>query len=118
MEAQVWIGTGLFDPFQTFEQGVLSLDDEMLALRRGGDTVSAPLSAIEFGFPLAMLGGGFVMTVRGVRSYVWFYDPFTARNTLLKRFSLHGAQLAGARAWFAGRRAARPWFKVLRPAMR
>jgi hypothetical protein len=119
MEAQVWIGTkGLFDPFQSFERGVLTLAGETLTLRSGDDAVTAPLSEIDLAFPLPMMAGGFAMTVDGVRTYVWFYDPFTGRNTLLRRFSLRRAQLAGAGAWLTGLRAARPWLKTLRAATR
>jgi len=115
----VWIGTkGLFDPFQSFERGTLSLDGDSLTLRGAGDAVTARLSEIELSYPLPMMGGGFAMTLGGVKTYVWFYDPFTGRNAFLKRFKLRRAQLESAGAWYAGRRAARRWLKTLRAATR
>jgi hypothetical protein len=118
MEARVWRGTkGRFDPFQQFEQGTLTLDSETLTFRGDdGSVVSGRLSELELGFPLSMAGGGFTMTVGGARSYVWFYDPFAGRGTLLTRFKLRKAQLEGGTAWLAGVRKARPWLKTLRAA--
>ena len=118
MEARVWIGTkGRFNPLQQFEQRILSLERRAHVSRRR-DTVSTSLSEVEFGFPLSMSGTGFVMTVRGVNSYVWFYDPFAGRSTLLKSGNKEKAQLDGAKSWFEGRRAAKPWLKALRATTR
>jgi hypothetical protein len=117
MEARVWIGTkGRFNPLQQFEQGILSLDGDALTFRGGGggDTVSTSLSEVEFSFPLSMSGTGFVMTVRGVKSYVWFYDAFAGRSTLITSGDKDAAVRDGAKSWFAGRRAAKPWLKALR----
>jgi hypothetical protein len=120
MEAGVWIGTkGRFNPLQQFEQRILSLDGDVLTIRGGaGEAVSWSLSDVEFGFPLSMSGAGFVMTVGGVRSFVWFYDPFAGRSTLLTEGDKDAAAIEGAKSWFAGRKAAKPWLKALRSTAR
>jgi hypothetical protein len=119
MEARVWIGTkGRYNPLQQFEQGILSLDGDALTFRGGGEPVCTKLSEVEFGFPLSMTGSGFAMTVRGVKAYVWFYDPFAGRSTLLTRGALDKARIEGAKSWFEGRRAAKPWLKALRSTPR
>jgi hypothetical protein len=119
MEATVWIGRkGLFNPFRSIEPGTLALDGERLTLGGSGKTVTAALSELKLAFPLAMMGGGFAMTVDGATTYVYFYDPFAGRNAFLRRPSLRRAQLRGGAAWLGGLRAARPWLKTLRAAAR
>jgi hypothetical protein len=119
MEARVWIGTkGRYNPLQEFEEGFLSLDGDALMFRVGGDTVSMSLSEVEFSFPLSMTGAGFVMTARGKKAHVWFYDPFAGRSTLVTSGDLDEARLDGARSWFEGRKAAKPWLKTLRATTR
>jgi hypothetical protein len=115
MEARVWIGTkGRYNPLQQYERGILSLDGNTLTFRGGGEPVFMNLSEVEFGFPLSMSGTGFVMTVRGMKAYVWFYDPFAGRDTLIKSGDKDEATIEGAKSWFEGRRAAKPWLKTLR----
>jgi hypothetical protein len=115
MEARVWIGTkGRFNPFQEFEEGVLSLEGDTLTFRTRHDTVSMGLSEVEFGFPLSMSGAGFVMTVRGIKAHVWFYDPFPGRGTLIEAGDRDEAAQEGAKRWFEGRKAAKPWLRTLR----
>ena len=116
MEAFVWVGTrGRFNPFQRFERGVLSLEGDMLTFRgRGGDTVATRLSEANLRFPLSMMGGGFVMTMRNAKSYVWFSDPYATRNALLRSGDSFDAGLGGAKSELKGRRAARAWLKALK----
>ena len=116
MEARVWVGKkGRFNPLQRFEEWTLRLDGDALMFRdRNGVTMSASLSEIEFSFPFSMSGAGFVLTRRGVRAYVWFYDPFAGRSSLLENGDKDEAMLAGAKSWLAGRRVAKPWLKALR----
>jgi hypothetical protein len=118
MEARVWVGTkGRFNPMQRFEEWTLCLDRETLTFRdRNGLTMSTALSKARLSFPFSMSGAGFVLELRGVRAYVWFYDPFAGRGALLESGDLDEARLEGARSWFQGRRAAKPWLRALRAA--
>jgi len=118
MEAKVWVGKkGRFNPLQRFEVWTLRLDRDTLTFRdRNGVTMCARLSDVELSFPLSMSGAGFVLAARGVRAYVWFYDPFAGRSAFLEDGDKDGAQLEGAMSWFQGRRAAKPWLKALRAA--
>jgi hypothetical protein len=118
MEARVWVGKkGRFNPLQRFEEWTLSLHRDTLTFRdRNGVTMAAALSEVELSFPLSMTGAGFVLAARGVRAYVWFYDPFAGRSAFLESGDKDAAQLEGAKRWFEGRRAAKPWLKALRAA--
>jgi hypothetical protein len=119
MKAKVWVGTkGRFNPLQEFEERLLSLDGDTLTFRGGRESFSMELSEVALGFPLSMNGAGFVLTVRGAKFHVWFYDPFAGRSTLLTSGDRDEAMKDGARSWFAGRRAAKPWLKTLRVAAR
>jgi hypothetical protein len=119
METRVWIGTkGRFNPLQRFEEGRLSLEGDALTIRGGGDPVSMNLSEVELGFPLSMNGTGFVITARDAKTYVWFYDPFAGRGTLITTGDRDDALKDGAKSWFQGRRAAKPWLKALRVTTR
>ncbi len=115
MEARVWIGTkGRFNPLQEFEEGLLRLDGGELTFRGAGEPVSMNLSEVDLDFPLSMTGTGFAMTVRGTKAYVWFYDPFAGRSTLVESGDQDDAMKDGAKGWFTGRKAAKPWLKALR----
>jgi hypothetical protein len=116
LEARVWLGSkGRFNPLQQFSEGSLRLDGDVLTFRGDqGETLATTLSEAQVGFPLSMTGAGFVLTVRGKTSYVWFYDPFAGRGTLLSGGGLNKARLEGAKGWFKGRKAAKPWLKALR----
>lgn len=118
MEARVWVGSrGRFNPLQRFEEWTLILDRDTLTFRdRNGLTMSEALSKVRLSFPFTMSGAGFVLEKRGVRAYVWFYDPLAGRSRLLEGGDLGEAQLDGARSWFQGRRAAKPWLRALRAA--
>ena len=61
-----------------------------------------------------MTGAGFELTLGGKKSYVWFYDPFAGRDTLLSSGRLNKARLDGGKSWLKGRKAAKPWLKALR----
>lgn len=114
----MWVGKkGRFNPLQHFEEWTLSLHRETLTFRdRNGVTMCAPLAEVQLAFPFSMSGAGFVLTARGVKAYVWFYDPFAGRSAFLESGDKDGAQFEGARSWLAGRRAAKPWLKALRAA--
>jgi len=115
MEARVWIGTkGRFNPLQEFEEGLLRLDGSELTFRGAGEPVSMNVSEVDLDFPMSMTGTGFAMTVRGTKAYVWFYDPFAGRSTLVESGDQDDAMKDGAKSWFKGRRAAKPWLKALR----
>ena len=118
MEARVWVGKkGRFNPAQRFEEWTLSLHRDTLTFRdRNGITMSAALSEMELSFPFSMSGAGFVLAARGVKAYVWFYDPFAGRSSLLESGDRDTATLHGARSWLQGRRVARPWLRALRAA--
>lgn len=120
LEARVWLGTkGRFNPLQEFSEGVLRLDGEALTFRGDqGETLETTLPEAQLGFPLSMTGAGFELTVRGQKSYVWFYDPFAGRATLLSSGKLNKARLDGGKSWLMGRKAAKPWLKALRAAAR
>ena len=116
----MWLGSkGRFNPVQEFTEGTLRLEGEALTfLSDEGETLATTLSEAQLGFPLSMSGTGFVLTVADKRSYVWFYDPFAGRGTLLRSGKLRKAQVDGAKSWFKGRRAAKPWLKALRASAR
>jgi len=115
MDAHVWIGTkGRFNPFQQFEEGTLTLDGSALVFRGAGEPVLMHLSEVEFRFPLSMTGTGFVLTVRGVKAYVYFMDPAASRKAVLESGDVDDGGVAGATSFFEGRRAGKPFLKALR----
>jgi hypothetical protein len=116
LEARVWVGSkGRFNPLQQFAEGTLRLDGDALTFSGDqGQTLSTTLSEAQLGFPFSMTGAGFELTVRGQKSYVWFYDPFAGRDTLLGSGRLNKARVDGGKAWFKARKAAKPWLKTLR----
>jgi hypothetical protein len=119
MESRVWIGTkGRFDPRQRFEEAILSLGGDTLSFRGDGRPVSLNLSEIRLDFPRSMSKAGFLMTQRGIKAYIWFYDPFAGRTTLISSGDTDEAIRDGANSWFMGRRAAKPWLKALRATTR
>jgi hypothetical protein len=120
LEARVWLGSkGRFNPLQEFARGTLLLEGRALTFRGDeGETLATTLAEAQLDFPLSMSGAGFVLTVSGRKSYVWFYDPFAGRGTLLRSGKLRKAQLDGAKSWFEGLKAARPWLKTLRASAR
>ena len=120
LEARVWLGTkGRFNPLQEFAEGTLRLDGDALTFHDDqGETLATTLSEAQLAFPLSMTGAGFELTVRGQKSYIWFYDPFAGRNTLVSTGRLKKAQMDGGMAWFKARKAAKPWLKVLRASAR
>lgn len=116
LEARVWLGSkGRFNPLQEFSEGILRLEDDALTFRGDeGDTLATTLSEAQLAFPISMTGAGFALTVGGTTSYVWFYDPFAGRGTLLSGRGLNKARLEGGKSWLMGRKAAKPWLKALR----
>lgn len=112
----MWLGTkGRYNPLQQYALGVLRLDGDALTFvgdRR--ETLATTLSEAQLAFPLSMTGTGFALTVDGKTAYVWFYDPFAGRSTLLEGGDQQEAQIEGAKGWFKGRKAAKPWLKTLR----
>jgi len=79
-----------------------------------GEALATTLPEAQLGFPRSMTGAGFALTVRGKTLYVWFYDPWSGRSTLLSGGDTNEANFVGAKSWFEGRRAAKPWLKALR----
>jgi hypothetical protein len=116
MEARVWIATKRYSPFQQCAERILGLEGETLTVRGEGGSVSLSLSEIELRFPRSMLGTGFELIVGGSKLYVWFYDPFTGRDTILEGGDQDEANMENALGWWKGRRAAKPWLQALRAA--
>ncbi|HXK13331.1 MAG TPA: hypothetical protein VNH45_02240 [Gaiellaceae bacterium] len=119
MESRVWIGTkGRYDPRQRFEEAILSFDGDTLTFRGDGMPVSLNLSEVRFDFPRSMSKAGFLMTQRGIKAYIWFYDPFAGRKTLISSGDKDEAVRDGVHSCFVGRRVAKPWLKALRARTR
>lgn len=76
--------------------------------------VSVDAKDAQLAFPRLMTGMGFEMTVGGVRTHVWFSDRFAGRNAMLSGSDQDEANVANAKGWFQGRKAAKPWLKALR----
>jgi hypothetical protein len=85
LETRVWLTASRYKPLQPTCPGTLSLDGD--ALTFGGDRgekLATTLSEARLDFPRSMVGMGFVLTVGGTKSYVWFSDPFAGRTTVLE----------------------------------
>jgi hypothetical protein len=117
LETRVWLALSRVSPFQRTLNGVLRLDGDTLSFTGdGGEAIAMRLEDAHLSFPRSMIGMGFVWKVQGRKVYVWFSNPFTARETLLEGGDEDEVNAESAEGTFAGRKAARPWLSTLRAA--
>jgi hypothetical protein len=117
LETRVWLALSRVSPFQRTLKGVLRLDGETLSFEGDrGETIAMRLADAALAFPRSMIGMGFVWKVQGRKLYVWFSDPFSARETLLQGGDEDEANADSVNGVFSGRKAAGPWLRTLRAA--
>jgi hypothetical protein len=117
LETRVWLALSRVSPFQRTLNGVLRLDGETLSFEGdGGEAIAMRLADADLSFPRSMIGMGFVWRVHGRKVYVWFSNPFAARETLLEGGDEDEANAESVTGTFAGRKAAGPWLRTLRAA--
>jgi hypothetical protein len=117
LETRVWLALSRVSPFQRTLNGILRLDGGMLSFDGDrGEAIAMRLADAELSFPRSMVGMGFVWKVQGRKVYVWFSNPFTARETLLEGGDQDEANAESVQGTFSGRQAARPWLRTLRAA--
>jgi hypothetical protein len=117
LETRVWLALSRVSPFQQTLNGVLRLDGETLSFEGDrGEAIAMRLSDANLAFPRSMIGMGFVWKLQGRKVYVWFSNPFAARETLLEGGDEDEANAESVTGTFAGRKAARPWLSTLRAA--
>jgi hypothetical protein len=117
LETRVWLALSRVSPFQRTLNGVLRLDGDTLSFEGdGGEAITTRLADADLSFPRSMIGMGFVWKVRSRRLYVWFSNPFTARDSLLDVGDEDEVNAESVKGTSAGRTAARPWLRTLRAA--